>query len=280
MVLINLCFRPIYAAVNYFVLGRLLHYIPYLSPLHPGRVVTTLVALDTLVEIISASGASRVANYKDPNQQKLGTALIRTALIMLTLLYFAFIYLQIFFHRRCIRHKVDSPKLRGTMYVLYVSCALVQIRNAYRIVDSFLGKKGYTQRHEWCLFVFEATPMLLNSILFNVFHPAFFLPNNNKVYLAKDGSERTGPGWEDKRGRLMTYVDPFDIKGIMNKTDSKNRYWEHDEEWPMVEHQESIAATPDLSSEKVLLDKVADPLDISRRMVKRQALGKITGPGA
>jgi hypothetical protein len=33
--LIELC-RPVYAGTNYFILGRTLYYIPWLSPIHPA----------------------------------------------------------------------------------------------------------------------------------------------------------------------------------------------------------------------------------------------------
>jgi hypothetical protein len=32
---------PLYAAAEYFILGRLMAYLPYHAPIHPGRVVST-----------------------------------------------------------------------------------------------------------------------------------------------------------------------------------------------------------------------------------------------
>jgi hypothetical protein len=42
---------PVYALINYFILSRILFYIPYLAPLHPGRVATTFVGLDAVCEV-------------------------------------------------------------------------------------------------------------------------------------------------------------------------------------------------------------------------------------
>jgi hypothetical protein len=38
------------------------YYVPYLSPIHPGRVLTTFLAADGICEALIASGASRMAN--------------------------------------------------------------------------------------------------------------------------------------------------------------------------------------------------------------------------
>jgi len=40
---------PVYEGANYFLLGRILYYVPYHSPIHPGRVVTTFVGIDAVI---------------------------------------------------------------------------------------------------------------------------------------------------------------------------------------------------------------------------------------
>ena len=72
--------------------------------------------------------------------------------------------------------------------------------------------------------------MLVNSVLLNVFHPARFLPQSNKIYLARDGvTELEGPGWIDKRHFLLTIFDPFDLGGLIQGRDKKETaFWEAD----------------------------------------------------
>jgi hypothetical protein len=43
-------------------------------------------------------------------------------------------------------------------------------------------------RYEWFFYVFEASLMLLNSFLWNVFNPGRYLPRHHTVYLAADGT--------------------------------------------------------------------------------------------
>ncbi|RHZ67332.1 putative RTA1 domain protein [Aspergillus thermomutatus] len=47
---------------------------------------------------------------------------------------------------------------------------------------------GGTRGQHWYFYVFEASLMLLNSLLWNVFNPGRYLPRNHTVYLAADGT--------------------------------------------------------------------------------------------
>jgi len=45
--------------------------------------------------------------------------------------------------------------------------------------------------------------MLANMVLWNIWHPGRFLPEDKRVYLAQDGeTEVLGPGWEKGNGRF------------------------------------------------------------------------------
>ena len=69
--------------------------------------------------------------------------------------------------------------------------------------------------------------MITNSVMLNFRHPASFLPNSNKIYLAKDGvTEIEGPGFEDPRNFIVTILDPFDLIGLIKGRD-KQKYWEN-----------------------------------------------------
>lgn len=76
--------------------------------------------------------------------------------------------------------------------------------------------------------------MFANMLMLNIWHPMRYLPNDNKIYLSKDGvTERWGPGWVDKRPFLLTLVDPFDVAGLFTKRD-KDKFWDHENEHQIV----------------------------------------------
>ncbi|KAL9589918.1 MAG: hypothetical protein Q9203_001273 [Teloschistes exilis] len=237
---------PVYALTNYIVLGRTLYYVPYLSPIHPGRVISTFVGLDAVIGALTGNGGARVANADaTPSDIQVGKDLLRASILLQVISFFLFVVLEYVFHRRCIRAGILAPKpnadanknaqkLRRILYLMYISSVIISSRHIFRVVDVWQGYTGYLEQHEWPLYVFDGAFMFANTVMLNIWHPMRYLPNDNKIYLGKDGvTERWGPGWVDKRPFLITFVDPFDIGGLCLKRD-KEKFWDREEEHPVV----------------------------------------------
>ncbi|EJT98850.1 hypothetical protein DACRYDRAFT_70407 [Dacryopinax primogenitus] len=227
---------PIYEAANFFTLGRILYYVPYHAPMHPGRVVTTFAGLQAIVEAFNGNGGSRVANSAlDSQQQDIGKALLKTALILQLVCMGCFVALASTFEYRCHKAGLLPKNLRDVLRVLYVSCALITARTIYRTVEWFQDSEiNYLDpntfppifKHEWFFWVFEATLMVINSWMLNILHPSRFLPSNLKIYLAQDGvTEIEGRGFEDKRNILVTIFDPFDVWGLITRRERTTDIW-------------------------------------------------------
>ncbi|KAH6630752.1 hypothetical protein B0J18DRAFT_363870 [Chaetomium sp. MPI-SDFR-AT-0129] len=205
---------PILELANYHILGRTLYYVPYFSPIHPGRVLTTLGTLSAVVEVLNGLG-----------------------LAVITLFY----TLAGVFHYRCVRAGVAHPRVKGVLYSLYVSMLLILARTIYRAVEHFAAPASSATtvnihdlspilRYEWFFWVFEASPMLVNVLLWNARHPLRTgggLPSNHKKYLAQDGTtELEGPGWADKRNLVMTVIDPFGLVAVCERDRKGEPFWE------------------------------------------------------
>lgn len=236
---------PVYNGANYFIFGRVLYYIPYLSPIHPGRVWTTFIALDTFAEIIAGNGASRAANAgASESEREVGFTLVKISLFLLLGMFLAFmcklppseplhgtdfVDLNVVFHYRAKKACVINHKLKVVMYVLYASNLLLLLRHTFRTAATFYPWDSVANGSEWPVWVFEFVPMLINTYLMNFFPPAEHLPADHKIYLAMDGkTEIEGPGMVDKRPFLVTLADPFDVVGIIKRKDQKNRFWLRD----------------------------------------------------
>ncbi|GKZ20365.1 hypothetical protein AbraIFM66951_007378 [Aspergillus brasiliensis] len=228
---------PVYEGANYFTLGRILYYIPYHSPIHPGRVFTTFVAVGVVIEAITGNGAALVANSEaTEGKRKTGEGLLKAALILQLVLMAAFVALAARFHYNCRRGGVLNDKIKRALYVLYCSCTLITVRTIYRTVEYFSAASlnvysgneiSPILKDEWFFWVFEAVVMYLNTILLNVCHPMQWLPRSNKTYLAPDGfTEIEGPGYDDHRPFLLTLIDPFDLVGLIKNKGRQERYWE------------------------------------------------------
>ena len=219
-------------------MGRILYYVPYFSPIHPGRVVTTFIGIDAAIGALTGNGASLVSNSQNtPAKQTLGKNLLKAALLLQLASMAAFVAIAARYQWKCKKAGVLNRNLRTVLTILYTSCTLISIRTIYRTVEYFaaaslnvysgnIQKISPVLKHEQFFWVFEAMIMIFNSVLMNVFHPSRFLPRNNKIYLAKDGvTEIEGPGYDDKRPFLLTLFDPFDLWGLVIGRD-KDKYWE------------------------------------------------------
>ncbi|CAK7271727.1 hypothetical protein SEPCBS57363_004771 [Sporothrix epigloea] len=244
---------PVFELANYIVLGRILYYVPHLSPIHPGRVLTTFAAISSVVEALNANGASYSANTSLPqSKQNMGHILIKVSLILQLVVVVLFLLLAIIFHRRTLRAGIHNARLTNALTTLYCSEALLLTRTIYRVVEYFSVDQLHDAdgidpntlspilRYEWFFYVFEASLMLCNTFLINVRHPRRYLPKSTKTYLARDGvTEITGPGYKEERNFVMTLIDPFDLIGLIRGRDKKTAFWDQPQYASNINGQQS-----------------------------------------
>lgn len=147
-----------------------------------------------------------------------------------------FVSIVLVFHRRCAQGGLLSDKIKRPIYVLLASCTLITIRTVYRTVEYFdiasintwnADQMSPILKNEWFFWVFEVMVMYANTTMLNMLHPMTKLPKSNKIYLAKDGvTEIEGPGCQDKRPFFMTFVDPFDLVGLVMNKKRHEVFWE------------------------------------------------------
>jgi hypothetical protein len=89
----------------------------------------------------------------------------------------------------------NSPiNARRLLYLLYFVLALIVFRNIYRLIEFSSGIYSPITEHEWFAYVFDAVPMLLALVAFNVLHPGRILRGPNS-----DFSEDRKRAKEEKR---------------------------------------------------------------------------------
>jgi hypothetical protein len=241
-----------YELSNYIILSRLLHFIPHLSPLHPARIITTFAGISVLVEALTANGAQRAVNSSSsPSQIAVGKDLLKAALILQLFVLALFVAVAGRFHYNC--NKVGMlamasdtrRKILGVLVTLYISSTLIGTRTIYRTVEYFATAAIQTPqagevydltsispviRYEWFFYVFEATLMCVNTVMWNFRHPGMYLPKTITTYLGEDGVEREGCKFKDPRNMVVQILDPFDIWGLVKGNDKKDRWWEKADE--------------------------------------------------
>lgn len=233
---------PLFAASESFILGRLLAYMPYHAPLHPGRTISTFVILNAVVEALAVNGVARTASQNATDAQRaLGLHLVQASLILQMIVELCFIILVATFQRHGRRAGKFPHNARVLCRVLYITSWIMMVRCAVRIIEGFEIAAcpaltqfwcGTIRRNEWFLWVFEVANISLFVAALTVWHPGRFLPNDTKVYLDPHDrkTERMGPGYgtADKRHLIITVLDPFDMVGSLRGENKMDRFWERD----------------------------------------------------
>lgn len=215
---------PFLELANYHVLGRVFHYVPHAAPLSPSRVTSFFGGLMAIIEGLNAAGVSLSANANATEASKnTGHILVLIALVLQVLVIMVFAYLSISFHRRCIiaRFPMQTKAVKSTLTTLYMSMILIFVRCVYRLVENATGTTSVDiddiealedlspiLRYEVYFYIFEASLMLVNSVLWNIRHPGPYLPQDHHIYLAQDGTEVKGEkSASDERPFLLNMVN-------------------------------------------------------------------------
>ncbi|PNS13837.1 hypothetical protein CAC42_1328 [Sphaceloma murrayae] len=247
---------PLYASAESFILGRILAYLPYHAPIHPGRVLSTFFTMSVIIEVLVNTGASNSTGRSDPtdaNQVAVGVACYKAGLILQCLLETGFLSLTAFVHRRAHRSGTLTKNIRTMVYMLYLTSSIILLRTIVRAIEGFekskcrpspdnpVGYCGYLSTHEWVLWVLECAGVTLFVCFLTWYTPGAYLPRSHRIFLdPRDGrTERLGPGFSvvAKRPLLITIVDPFNLYGLVTGHEQEmTPFWELT--WPEYVGQE------------------------------------------
>lgn len=221
------------------------YYVPYFAPLPPNRVLAMFGGLMALVEALNAIGVALAANpASSPGQQALGKNLTISAIAIQVVVIVIFVAMAATFHVRSAKGRLSSRAVKTVLLVLYASMALIFARCVFRLVEhtgntkvdlddmEALWNLSPLLRYEVYFYVFESTLMLVNSWLWNIWHPGRYLPRDYHIYLARDGTEVAGRRDEDDRPLLAktAHVLTFGIlfgdrrKGVRERVEDNTDY--------------------------------------------------------
>lgn len=238
---------PIYAATEYNILGRLMHYLPMHAPLNPNRVLYFFTYLGAIVLALNGSGAGRLAAAGiTPSLLKSGASLLFGAAVLQIMVECLFISMVARVHYRASRSHTLTPNVRNICILLYGSSTLILIRFIFRAIEGYDISSIYSNpgkpcegvckaliTQEWVIYAFDGAPMVFYTWWLNVMNPGRFLPSDRNRYLDFNKEERIGPGWIDKRSKLKTFIDPFDVEGLVKGQSNYEMFWLPPHNWSL-----------------------------------------------
>lgn len=120
-----------------------------------------------------------------PKVASIGDYIIVAGLILQVLLFICFLVCCVIFNKRFGAHTAKTGATsnvpwRSSLYMLYLTSIFVLVRNIYRIVEFMMGQHGFLLEHEWPLYVFDGSLMILVMVCFFVWYPAQLQPSSRE----------------------------------------------------------------------------------------------------
>jgi hypothetical protein len=146
------------------------------------RLTLLFVMGDVVSFVVQSSGAGLMVM---DGMMKTGEKIIIGGLFVQIIVFGLFIVTSIIFHRRVNKHDPTTSQTYGdgwrrTLIMLYTVSMLILVRSVFRAIEYIMGNDGYLLRHEWTLYVFDATLMFFVVAIF-----AWEFPGNFKVKSAQ-----------------------------------------------------------------------------------------------
>ncbi|KAM0283758.1 hypothetical protein ACHAQH_002347 [Verticillium albo-atrum] len=171
----------LFAASLYMTLSRIIRAVDaaHCSIIRPRWLTRIFVFGDAFSFLVQASGAGlrvqagQADSDTDPN---LGTNIIVGGLIFQIAIFGIFIVTALQFNRKFKRDANvslarDIP-WQQSLNMLYITSALVMVRNMFRVAEYAMGSDGYLLSIEWGVYIFDAALMTLTMTFFFLWYPS------------------------------------------------------------------------------------------------------------
>ena len=101
-----------------------------------------------------------------------------------------YVVLVVIYIVRVMKARVElSKKLKTFIYGMGVVTVMIFIRCIYRTVELQAGWNGYIITHEVYFACLDGLPMIIALVAFNIFHPGWYVKNQNNTNAVGFGSD-------------------------------------------------------------------------------------------
>lgn len=144
---------------------------------HPTKWLTTIFVLNDVVCFLTQLAGAGVQITGDPHVMAIGKKAVLAGLIFALVVFGVFVWVAAAFHRRLDAEPTavvrECPRLRWKkyMWVIYVSCGMLMVRNLVRTVQFGSRKGSALNTEEAFIYVFDAALMAGSILVLIVWHP-------------------------------------------------------------------------------------------------------------
>lgn len=175
----------LFAASIYMCLSRIVRGIhgERHSLIKPSRLTKTFVTGDVMSFVVQGGAAGLMVSG---NNAKTGEGIVIGGLMIQIIMFGLFAVTAVIFQRRIERSPTTEScssalPWQKSMRMLYIVSALIMIRSVFRVAEYAMGNDGYLLRHEWTLYVFDATLMFIVMVVYYFWYPTWITPDKLAV---------------------------------------------------------------------------------------------------
>jgi hypothetical protein len=175
----------LFAASIYMCLSRIVRGIhgERHSLIKPSRLTKTFVTGDVMSFVVQGGAAGLMVSG---NNAKTGEGIVIGGLMIQIIMFGLFAVTAVIFQRRIERSPTTEScssalPWQKSMRMLYIVSALIMIRSVFRVAEYAMGNDGYLLRHEWTLYVFDATLMFIVMVVYYFWYPTWITPDKLTV---------------------------------------------------------------------------------------------------
>jgi hypothetical protein len=108
------------------------------------------------------------------------------------------------------------------LYVLYGVLFFITVRIIFRLIEYSHGINSSIPNHEVFMYVFDSTPMLFATLLFNIVHPGKYMPGKESDLPSRKEYKR-----EKKQRKEMVNSNGHNEHELGNSTESHSSTYLH-----------------------------------------------------
>ncbi|KAF2111526.1 RTA1 like protein-domain-containing protein [Lophiotrema nucula] len=182
-----------FAATIYMMLGRTIRLSggEEVSLIKPKWCTRLFVGADVSTLILQGLGAS-IMGTMQLELALAGEKIVIAGLALQVATFITFLVFTTDFHIRMNRQTRRgtvapvSDEWRKILWILYTVSSLVLARCTFRLIEYAMGNAAYLIAHEWTLYVFDTTLMVIVLVLLLVLQPTKYVPQENRKLSQSD----------------------------------------------------------------------------------------------
>ncbi|KAI9641168.1 hypothetical protein NHQ30_010598 [Ciborinia camelliae] len=166
----------LFAASIYMTLGKIIRYVhaEHHSVIRVTWLTKAFVTTDILSFVVQGGASGLMFNASTAS---LGEKIVLVGLFIQIIAFAVFFLTALIFERRM--RAAPTPESFTVeanwihhLYVLYTMSVFIFVRSIFRVIEYAMGQTGYPMKHEWTIYIFDAVPMWIVTLIFFIRYPS------------------------------------------------------------------------------------------------------------